>query len=269
MHNISLPELLLRRTISALTPESRKIPKAIGDRALGLDLSVYDGAFVPSLATKPIDFAIQRISFGLSADTYLDSIWSGVSQIPVRGGYHYLKSYLPWQQQADFFIQQSLKHDYQFLCCDFEGYGNTMTSAFCVDCYKFLDYISSVTGKPAVCYYNVSTANEILFKYAPQVANFPMWIAQWPYVMPDPTTATPKTPTSKSDWTLWQYSADGNLQGKYYGVQSRDVDLDVFNGTVAEMRSWLGISDATPYTTEEKVDIMWDWGVDTGNWTNP
>jgi hypothetical protein len=54
----------------------------------------------------------------------------------------------------------------------------------------------------------------------------------------------PRLPAGCTNWRFWQYSADGNRQGSNHGVLSWDVDLDVFNGTVAELRAWAGVGDA-------------------------
>jgi hypothetical protein len=66
------------------------------------------------------------------------------------------------------------------------------------------------------------------------------------------------------DWKFYQYSADGNGKGPEYGVKSPSVDLDVFNGTVEELRDWLGVpitpvESPVPGTFTDQMKREWYW----------
>jgi GH25 family lysozyme M1 (1,4-beta-N-acetylmuramidase) len=54
---------------------------------------------------------------------------------------------------------------------------------------------------------------------------YPLWIANW--------TRTPSVPGGWPTWTIHQYSASGRVAGI-----SGDVDLDVFNGTAADLHAF-------------------------------
>ncbi|KQX66472.1 glycoside hydrolase family 25 protein [Angustibacter sp. Root456] len=54
---------------------------------------------------------------------------------------------------------------------------------------------------------------------------YPLWIANW--------TPTPSVPGGWPTWTIHQYSATGRVAGI-----SGDVDLDVFNGTAAQLHAF-------------------------------
>jgi GH25 family lysozyme M1 (1,4-beta-N-acetylmuramidase) len=48
------------------------------------------------------------------------------------------------------------------------------------------------------------------------------------------------TPPYYTNWFFWQYSANGNLQGKRYGAESYDIDLSIYNGTEEQWKAFLG-----------------------------
>jgi lysozyme len=52
-----------------------------------------------------------------------------------------------------------------------------------------------------------------------EFAEFPLWVANY-------QRANPVLPAGWSDYAIWQYSADGNKLGPYYGLKSMSVDLD-------------------------------------------
>jgi GH25 family lysozyme M1 (1,4-beta-N-acetylmuramidase) len=96
---------------------------------------------------------------------------------------------------------------------------------------------------------------------APELIDRDHWFAQYPFRIWNPDVVqkaqsgewspwTPAVAYFKGAWKMWQYSADENgavsLGKNKHGVESHAVDLDVFNGTVAEMDTWLGIGGSAP-----------------------
>ncbi len=65
---------------------------------------------------------------------------------------------------------------------------------------------------------------------------FPLWVAGY-------DTASPKIPKPWHDWTLWQYTDNGD--GLRYGVESLNIDLNYFNGDEAAFNERFKI-DTTP-----------------------
>ena len=41
-------------------------------------------------------------------------------------------------------------------------------------------------------------------------------------------------PWAKTEWLLWQFTDNGD--GKIYGVESKNIDLNYFNGDIAAFR---------------------------------
>jgi hypothetical protein len=63
------------------------------------------------------------------------------------------------------------------------------------------------------------------------------------------------------EWFIWQAYADHppNLQGERYGVDSKSIDLDVFNGTKEELLVYLKgdvIEPPEPLTLEKRVERL-------------
>ncbi|MGH2621996.1 MAG: GH25 family lysozyme, partial [Anaerolineales bacterium] len=78
---------------------------------------------------------------------------------------------------------------------------------------------------------------------------------QFPWGGVDPSQAPIGQPMDLSDgfvgWKFWQWTS----AGKPTGVQSGSLDYDVFNGTEAELRVYLGLAPP-PATCEQQVAIL-------------
>lgn len=42
-------------------------------------------------------------------------------------------------------------------------------------------------------------------------------------------------------WKFWQFSADGNGRGAEFGAESKDIDLDYYNGDIESLFGWAGV----------------------------
>src|SRR5262249_1738135 len=66
------------------------------------------------------------------------------------------------------------------------------------------------------------------FPSAAPLGAYPLWIAHYSNA-PQPTI-----PSAWSDWTFWQYSDRGEVQGI-----TGQVDRDRFNGSLTDLKEWL------------------------------
>jgi GH25 family lysozyme M1 (1,4-beta-N-acetylmuramidase) len=58
-------------------------------------------------------------------------------------------------------------------------------------------------------------------------------------------------------WTFWQYSSTGD--GLAYGMESRGLDMDWFNGMEDELRVFANVGAPVPYVTDaEKLKRLWE-----------
>ena len=71
-----------------------------------------------------------------------------------------------------------------------------------------------------------------------------LWDAHYTY---DPINKPPNMPRdSWTDYLIHQYSADENSLGSKYGVSSKAIDMDYFNGDEALFAQWAGVEESTP-----------------------
>jgi len=80
---------------------------------------------------------------------------------------------------------------------------------------------------------------------------YPLWIAN--YGVDSPLVPAP---WDKNEWTLWQITDNGD--GALYGVESKNIDLNYFNGDEASFKAAFGLSESVPVeeTPTEETEQM-------------
>ncbi len=215
-------------------------------RAHGIDISKYQTAFDASVNPEDIHFVVVRATYGIFTDRLYDELVEQIQPVPVRGAYHYFRSNLHWQQQADHFLSVVKDKRFHFYALDIENAYNEPSGKFARGAESWLKYVAEKTGQPVVLYTNPTIYKTWLKPYGDWMTNWPLWLAQY-YFEPD-RNKQPALPEGVTDWIMWQYSADGNNMGSAYGVQSRHIDLDVFNGTVEDLHKWAAVKGAAART---------------------
>jgi len=224
-------------------------------RAWGKDVSYWNGAIDPAINEIAEDFMIFRTGYGIRKDKK-QHIYYPISLInPVRGAYHYHSSAVEWKREADFYLEIMDGRDWHFNMLDLERAFNNMSRSFVAGGGKWLEYVQKYTGnKKTIFYTNLDVYNNVLMKNADWMLDYDFMLAQYPWYrtwnqwLEKVTTDERKKPRltrDKHPVSIWQYSADGNRRGKKAGVGVRDVDLDVYMGTLAQMKVWCGV-DTTP-----------------------
>lgn len=230
------------------------------ERAHGIDISKWQVSFDPTVNPDDIHFVVMRAGYGIFPDPIFDKLHDSIQPIEVRGIYHYFRSEWDWKSQADFFLTLVENKGFHFYALDIETGDNVRSRTFAQGAEQWLKYVAEKSGKPVILYTNPAVYNGWLKPYGNWMTQYPLWLAQY-WLQPD-RNKKPGLPTGVTDWKIWQYSADGNFKGKEYGVGSRHIDLDVFNGTVEELHQWVGLDTAavttpaaTPPTEEETVAV--------------
>jgi len=220
----------------------------VTNRAHGPDGSKYDLKFVPEEATHQMDFVIQRVSYRLTRDEAFDVLYLGVSRMPIRLAYHYHNTGVPWKDQADLFLSIVEGKGFHAYACDFEGAYNVLSLQFARDTYEWIKYVAQQTAKPVLLYTSLSLYNSWISVSKTQQGlpwdSVDLWQAQWPYV-PNPN-GTPTNPSGRTGgWKFWQYQS--NADGTKYGMaRPTACDLNVFNGPVSDLRSYLKLDQPSP-----------------------
>jgi lysozyme len=228
------------------------------DRAMGIDVSVWqDINSTPQMVNfskakaAGASFAFMKCSQGLFVDQdFVMNFQNAGTAGILRGVYHFLdlknkpanKTANQWAiDQAVFYwgVIKNLKLDFPPVC-DFEDSGALPAATVTQALKNFLESLFSLSGKRAILYTRMSlwTAYGSADAYWLQ---YPVWPAQYFYqtVPSDPTLVKPFT-----KWQFWQYTDKGD--GLTYGCESKQVDLNYFNGTVADLYAYVGLPIPTP-----------------------
>ena len=231
------------------------------NRAHGIDICSWETFYRPvDNPPRPVDFAIQRTSYGLIEDSQFRSMQPGIMQAPVKGAYHYPSSAIPWKAQADFHIDL-LGGKYDFFAWDPEKGYNGNTTAFIDGICPSIEYIAKTTKLPGLFYTNPDMwgtwfkpiQNDIIYLFSRTDINIKLWVAHYWWI-PNPD-AQPNywkvagAANMPQDWLMWQYDCNGQGgKGKQYGVGSAGLDLSVFNGNADALHKWLGNAQIPPQT---------------------
>jgi lysozyme len=81
---------------------------------------------------------------------------------------------------------------------------------------------------------------------------YPLWLAHYT------NDAEPRIPKPWETWCFWQYTDKG--PGKALGAESYGLDMNLFNGTVADLRTWAGLEPPAP-TIEQRVARLEAWAI--------
>jgi lysozyme len=143
------------------------------------------------------------------------------------------------------------------LFADFEdSYGGTWGRWG--DWYTFLEEVKRLApGKEigiytAFYYWDLHTIKKGIPKASlDYFVQYPLWIAN--YGVSSPLVPLP---WSASGWTFWQFTDKGD--GRLYGAESLNIDLNYFNGDLAEFNARFGLngSDPNPNPPEEEEHEM-------------
>lgn len=200
-------------------------------QAKGIDISYNQGNLIDSIDTNNTDlsFVICKATGGITIqDPDFAHNWETIPQKGfIRGTYHFYYTNDAPQSQADNFfnvVGNSFPSDALPPIVDFEN-GSIKTSNHAQiidDLLSFLDLIEQKYGRTPIIYTNQSTGDSYLNDA--RFAKYPLWVASY--------ASSPKIPSTWTDWTLWQYSESGNINGTA-------VDEDYFNGDVNAMRRFI------------------------------
>lgn len=238
-------------------------------KAIGVDVSKYEVHDIkdasgkvtsivnwwnPDKSIKPIDFVIQRASYGGKKDEYLELLYREALKIPIRGAYHYFSTGITWKAQADNFLACVAGKDYHFYMIDYETAFNNLNGTSFAELFEIVKYVKAQTNKKVLVYFNHNVYKTYMkpFNADAIINNHDIALAWYPYLPFLNLSNPPTLPAGVSTWKVWQYGAgdvagvSGYNEGFAYGSWRHGIDLNIFNGTVEEMRAWCGLEGGTP-----------------------
>ncbi len=144
------------------------------------------------------------------------------------GMYHYLDWSIPSAEQARYF--SGLVVDYPpdiEPVVDYEERKNVPNRLAAVSALNiFIQTTETLTGRLIMIYTSPGYWREY-GDNGESWKKYPLWIAHY-------GGNTPTVPKPWDNWLFWQYTDRGD--GAIYGVQSKQIDLNKFNGTVEKLR---------------------------------
>lgn len=227
--------------------------------AQGVDLSKWNVSYDPY--KKPMDFAIIKASEGTTRDPKFVQLLGQCAPVPVRGAYHYYRSQVPWEVQAVNFLRAVEEAeaangvDIHMLALDYEHGSNVLDARTDGELLRMAEWVRGNQGRRVLLY----SQYDMLVKEMPKRKaqwhyGWPWWVARWWSV--NHYESTPNI-TPGCEHAIWQYGGDfrhptegwfvpGYKQGAEYGVRNDSIDRNAYNGTLAQMKAWLGLPAEPP-----------------------
>src|SRR3954471_4255833 len=197
----------------------------------GMDVSHYDGTIAwPSAKAGGIEFAIMKATEGTTfVDPTFATNWQDAGKARViRGAYHFFRPAIDAVAQADFFVKKGgcpLAGDLP-LAIDLEATDDLAGAQVGAGALAFLKRVEQTSGRKPLIYTSARFMTEL--GNPAGFDGYTLWVANW-------EVSCPKVPAPAwSDWTFWQHSSTGMVPGI-----SAAVDLDQFNGTLAELQMFV------------------------------
>ncbi|MCA9680112.1 MAG: hypothetical protein KC464_34085, partial [Myxococcales bacterium] len=208
---------------------------AAGATVAGIDVSYYQGTIDwTAVAGDGIDFAFIRVSDGLTYfDSKFDANWAGARAAGVmRGVYQFFRPGQDPIAQADLLLEHmgTLGPDDLPPVIDVEATDGLAAADVAAGVAAWVAHIEAAIGRPPIIYSGKYFWNDNVRTDA--LAGYPLWVAQYGPTCPD-------LPTVWSDWALWQTGSTGRVAGI-----SGNVDTDLFNGDLAALQAFAGVSVA-------------------------
>ncbi len=180
------------------------------------------------------EFVFIKVSERGAIDRDFEFNWAAAKTAGLlRGGYHFLRWTLSGLTQARIFCD-IMKEDPGELppVADFEApnFGNMHPSNSLLE--QFLTEVETITKRIPIIYtspgyWNSHGRNKITKQFDSMWSYHPLWIAHYT------KAKAPTIPKPWKDWLFWQYSCKGD--GHNYGAESKSIDLNWFNGELADL----------------------------------
>jgi GH25 family lysozyme M1 (1,4-beta-N-acetylmuramidase) len=199
----------------------------------GMDVSSYETSIDWTMAKGAgIDFAFIRVSDGLQyRDPKFASYWAGARAAGVmRGAYQFFRPTQDAIAQADLLLAATAPQQPGDLppTIDVETTGGLAQEKVEAAVRTWVDHVTAVIGRPPIVYAGYYSWQD--YTGNANLTASPLWHAQYT------NAPCPNIPTPWTRWTFWQHSATGVVPG----VVGEPTDLNVFDGTLAELQAFAG-----------------------------
>ena len=203
----------------------------------GADVSMYQGnidwsAFAGSGRT----FAITRVSDGFYFDPDFDRNWAGIKRAGlVRGVYQFFRPRKDPIAQADLLLRHTGPLGAGDLppVLDVEVTDGASPAQLRAGILAWVQHIEARTGKRPIIYVGSYFWDDNV-KGGSEWSKYPLWLPAYGPVCP-------RLPSAWGSWVMHQYSSTARIPGI-----GGNVDVNVFNGTLAELKKLAGETAPPP-----------------------
>lgn len=222
-------------------------------QAFGLDTSHWDGFMDwQKAALKGVSFGIFKMSDFYSNPKYpsgwidkrAGDSWAGLLDADlISGAFCWLQPKQDPGLQAELYLEGYTKYPTDMPpILDFEDQNVNSWNDMLWRCETWLEIVEHETGEVPILYTSPGYIRNFDRRKSYLLRKYPLWLAAYTWLQ-----LPPKTPYPWDNWLIWQYS--DKEEGTQYGAESRTVDTNYFNGTVAEMRRYFteGVMPAKQY----------------------
>jgi lysozyme len=183
---------------------------------------------------------------------YEKNVSLGPDYMPIGCYWYYRPQHSP-EAQARYFFNLLDGEEWEIPpVADIENDGGLSPAAYADSVKTFLDYLEGLVKVKPIIY--TSRYKWSFVEPRPYWGDYDLWVAHYTL------QSEPLLPEAWSEWKFWQYTAQGD--GIKYGVESRYIDLDRFNGDEEDFREYLGNpfppSPVLPPSIGVKVNIEID-----------
>jgi len=209
----------------------------------GVDVSKWQASIDwTQVKSQGYEFAFIRASDGLNyPDGQFKANWQGAKAAGViRGVYQFFRPGQDPIAQADLMLakmQDAGWLESADLPCviDIEVADGQSTTTIRQKSLQWLQYVEQKTGKKPIVY----TAAGWSTVLGNSLSAYPLWIANY---TGDPASSCPLMPDGWQTWLFWQYTSKGPVAG----VGSKDVDKNVWDGTLSQLKSYAQTGTVPP-----------------------
>jgi lysozyme len=205
------------------------------DTVRGIDVSHHNGIINwQKVHAAGIAFAFTKATDGVGfLDTHFAANYAAIkSNGMLRGAYHFFRPASDAQAQADSFLHvvRQLEPGDLPPVLDVEADSGKSANVIINGVQKWLSAVEAALGRTPIIYTSASFWNAKLNGTA-QFASHPLWVAHYTF------KPKPNIPTGFAQHAIWQFSEKGTVDG----INSGQVDLDRFNGTLDDLRKLAGL----------------------------
>jgi len=213
---------------------------AAGDMTKGIDISKWQGTINwPQVKADGVRYAFIRLSDGANTkDAKFTANWSGAKAAGIiRGAYQFFRPTQSVTTQADMMIAAIGTYEPGDLppVIDVEDHGGLSPTTLASRVRVWVDRVQAALGVTPVVYTGKYFWRDEVGSPASFAPNA-LWIAQY-------TSLCPDIPRPWAKWTFWQHTDKGAVAGI-----SGPVDMNRFNGSLAELQAFAGGTPVKPLT---------------------